>query len=95
MSIHSWLWIFLFWNNSCLVIISEFLFHFFTRQRDIKDRKKEVSKAKRLVRPGQLAGNSERARGIFFFKHEPLSVEMAGLLGIQNEIQAVWKVKVI
>ena len=55
---------------------------------------------KRLVRPGQLAGNSERARGIFslfynlilfyFFNMKPLSVDMACLLVIQNEIQAVW-----
>ena len=54
----------------------------------------------RLVRPGQLAGNSERARGIFFsllcilifiyfLNTKLLSVEMACLLGIQNEIQAV------
>ena len=52
-----------------------------------------------LNRPDQLAGNSERARGIFslfynlilfnFFNMKPLSVEMACLLGIQNEIQAV------
>ena len=56
---------------------------------------------KRLVRPGQLAGNSERARGIFFsflffslfifLNMKPLSVEMACLLGIQNKIQAVWR----
>ena len=51
---------------------------------------------KRLVRPGQLAGNSEKARGIFFLfslfiflSMKPSSVEMACLLGIQNEIQAV------
>ena len=49
-----------------------------------------------LVRPGQLAGNSERARGIFppfiyfFFNMKPLPVEMACLLVIQNNIQAVW-----
>ena len=51
------------------------------------------------VRPGQLAGNSERARGFFFLLYilisiyflnmKPLSVEMACLLGIQNLIQAV------
>ena len=55
---------------------------------------------KRLVRPGQLAGNAERARRIFslsfifqflfiFLNMKPLSVEMACLLGIENEIQAV------
>ena len=49
--------------------------------------------------PGQLAGNSERACGIFvlfyislfiyFLNMKPLSVEMACLLRIQNKIQAV------
>ena len=49
--------------------------------------------------PGQLAGNSERARGIFslfyililiiFLNMKTLSVEMACLLSIQNDIQAV------
>ena len=50
-----------------------------------------------LNRPGQLAGNSERAHRIFFLSFiyfsflnmKPLSVEMACFLGIQNEIQAL------
>ena len=57
-----------------------------------------------MNRPGQLAGNSEKALGIFFsllyfnfslfiFNIKPLSVEKACLLGIQNEIQAVCAVR--
>ena len=57
-----------------------------------------AKKAKEAVRPGHLAGSSERARGIFFsfsfyfflLNMKPLSVEMAHLMGIQNKIQAVW-----
>ena len=53
-----------------------------------------------MNRPGELAGNSERAHGIFFLFYilnlflntKPLSVEMACLLGIQNEIQALYTV---
>ena len=49
---------------------------------------------KRLVRLGQLVGNSESVRRIFsllyFFLHmKTLSVEMTCPLGIQNEIEAV------
>ena len=51
-----------------------------------------------MNRPGQLADNSERARGIFFFSFififislnmKPLLGEMTCILGIQDEIQAV------